>query len=74
MHDKMFASFRQISRATILRWAQEAGIEMKAFQADLDSGKYKATVAAEQAEGMKAGGMGTPTFFIHQRQALQRTV
>jgi len=68
LHDKMFASFRQISRTTILRWAQEAGIEMKAFQADLDSGKYKATVAAEQAEGMKAGVMGTPTFFINGKR------
>ena len=38
---------------------------MAKFKAALDSGKFKAQVDAEVAEGDKNGAGGTPTFFIN---------
>jgi len=68
LHDKMYANFRQITRAHILVWATEVGLDMKRFQADLDSHKYAARVHAEEQEGEVAGVGGTPTFFINGKK------
>lgn len=68
LHDKMFANFRQLSRENILRWGEEAGLNMTTFKADLDSGKYRAMIDREVNEGTGAGVMGTPTFFINGKR------
>ncbi len=68
LHDKMFANSRQLSRENILRWAQEAGLDMKSFTTDLDSGKYRPVIARELEEGASAGVMGTPTFYINGKR------
>jgi protein-disulfide isomerase len=68
MHNKMFANFRQLSPENILKWAQEEGLDMTAFKADLQSGKYRSVVDRETNEGTKAGVMGTPTFFINGKR------
>jgi protein-disulfide isomerase len=68
LHDKMYANFRQINRARILAWAIESGLDMKRFQADLDSHKYAKRVHAEEQEGEVAGVGGTPTFFINGKK------
>jgi protein-disulfide isomerase len=64
MHDKLYANFRGLSRARILAWAKELGLDLPRFTADLDSHKYASRVAAEEKEGEAAGVEGTPTFFI----------
>jgi len=64
LHDKMYANFRQITRAHILVWAGEVGLDMTRFRADLDAHKYAARVHTEEQEGEVAGVGGTPTFFI----------
>jgi protein-disulfide isomerase len=64
MHDKMYANFRSISRDKIFAWAKDLGLDVKRFQADLDSHKYAARVASEEKQGEEAGVEGTPTFFI----------
>lgn len=68
MHDRMFAHFRQLSRANILHWAEESGIDMARFTQDLDSHKYGPMVEKELNEGMEAGVMGTPSFFINGKR------
>lgn len=65
MHDRLFSDFRNISRDKIFIWAREAGLDMKAFQTDMMSGKYRAIVQKELKEGLQAGVMGTPTFFLN---------
>jgi protein-disulfide isomerase len=64
MHDKLYANFRSISRARILEWAQELGLDATRFKTDLDSHKYLARVTAEEKQGEDAGVAGTPTFYI----------
>jgi protein-disulfide isomerase len=65
MHDKMFSDFRAISREKIFVWARESGLDMKTFEADLQSGKYREAVKRDLQQGLQAGVMGTPTFFLN---------
>jgi len=65
MHDVMFANFRKLSRENILVWAQQIGLDVNKFKADLDSGKFAAAVKKDTADGDAAGVYGTPAFFIN---------
>ena len=64
-HDKLFANQKAIKRPDLDRYAQELGLNMAQFKADLDSGKYKAAVAKDMADAQKAGIRGTPNFLIN---------
>ncbi len=65
MHDLLFANFRRLSRENMIAWAGQIGLDVDKFKADLDSGKYKATVDKDEADGEAAGVYGTPAFFIN---------
>jgi protein-disulfide isomerase len=65
MHDIMFKNQQALDRASLEKYAAQAGLNVEKFKADLDSGKWKAKVAAEEAEGHKIGANGTPNFFIN---------
>lgn len=67
-HDKLFANFRQISRENLSKWAGEVGLDVKAFDADLASGKFRGAVDEDTKQGFAAGVMGTPTFFINGKR------
>ena len=62
--------------------AQQLGLDMTLFKSSLESGKYKARVIQDDAEGRALGIAGTPTFFINgvrlngatSIQALQRII
>jgi len=68
LHDLMFANPNGLSRKSILGWAGTLGIDMKKFEADLDSEAVKKTVARDLADGEKVGVEGTPTVFINGRR------
>jgi protein-disulfide isomerase len=65
LHDVMFANRTSLSRKAILAWAGTLGLDMKKFEADLDSEAVKKTVARDLADGEKAGVEGTPTVFMN---------
>lgn len=64
MHDKLYANFRAISQEKIFEWAKEIGLDIVRLTMDLKSGKYKAAVEKDLAEGVQAGVTGTPTVFV----------
>jgi protein-disulfide isomerase len=64
LHDLMFANRTKLSRAAIVAWAQQTGLDMKRFNADLDSDSVKKTLEHDIADGDKAGVEGTPTVYI----------
>jgi len=64
MHDALFASHRDLSRPTILALASAIGLDVKRFEADLDSQEVRRAVARDQADGVDIGVMSTPTLFI----------
>jgi protein-disulfide isomerase len=67
MHDKLFANQGALGRADLEKYAQEIGLDMAKFKAALDGSKGKEKVDADQAEGMKFGVRGTPSFFVNGR-------
>jgi len=67
MHDALFKNSRRLSRDHILSLAEEIGLDMKKFTADLDSPKLQAAVKKDIADGDAAGVYGTPAFFIDGR-------
>lgn len=65
MHDALFASHHDLSRAHILELAQQNGLNMKQFEQDLDSPAARETVGRDLRDGEQAGVEGTPTIFIN---------
>jgi protein-disulfide isomerase len=68
MYDLLFKNYRTLSRNSILAMAQAIGLDVDKFKADLDSGKYKAVVDKDLADGETAGVYGTPAFYIDGKQ------
>ena len=67
MHDKLFANQKALKRANLETYATELGLNLAQFKADLDSGKFKAAIKADQALAAQFGARGTPGFFINGR-------
>jgi protein-disulfide isomerase len=67
MHDKLFANQKALEQADLEKYAQELGLNMAKFKADMESDKVKAKIAADMAAGSSVGANGTPTFFINGR-------
>lgn len=65
MHDAMFADQSKLDRDNLIATAKKAGVKEAEFKTCLDSGKYKAKVDADVAEGSALGIKSTPTFFIN---------
>jgi len=64
MHDALFASHNDLSRPTVLALASAIGLDMKRFEADLDSADVRKAVQHDQEDGMNVGVMSTPTLFV----------
>lgn len=64
MHDVMFTNQGELMQDNLKGFAHDLKLEVEAFNACLDSGKYVKTVEADVAAGSAAGVTGTPKFFI----------
>jgi protein-disulfide isomerase len=68
MHDALFAHRRDLSPTSIVALARTTGLDMKRFEADLNSPETKKIVASDTDDGDRAGVEGTPTVFINGRK------
>ncbi len=68
MHDKLFENNSALDRASLERYAQELGLDLPRFKADLDAQRYKARIEADKQEGAAVGVEGTPAAFINGRK------
>ena len=68
MHDKLFENNTALDRPSLEKYAQELGLDMAKFKADLDAQKYKDQIAADTKEGQAVGVNGTPAVFINGRK------
>jgi protein-disulfide isomerase len=68
MHDKLFVNQKALDRASLEKYAQELGLDMGRFKADLDGKKYKEIIESETKEGQAVGVNGTPAVFINGRK------
>jgi protein-disulfide isomerase len=64
-HDVLYADQSRLDTPGLIATARGLGMSEKAFQSCLDSGRFKAKIEADLAEGQKVGVSGTPGFFIN---------
>ena len=74
MHDELFKNFRTLSPETIKGLAEKNGLDMKKFEADMNSDEIKQQVQREMREGQNAMVRGTPSFFINGKVAQNRSL
>ena len=65
MYDGLFAQKGNLSRKGVLALAAGAGLDMKQFQADLDSPTIKQAVDRDMTDGEHIGVDSTPTLFMN---------
>jgi protein-disulfide isomerase len=68
MHDRIFTNQQQMEVDTLKKYAQELNLDMKKFNADLDSHRFKAAVDEDMKTGSGAAVRGTPTFFVNGKK------
>jgi protein-disulfide isomerase len=68
MYEVLFKNFQRLSRANVMVWAKQLGLDVDKFQMDLDSRKFKTVVDKDLADGEAAGVYGTPAFYINGKQ------
>jgi len=66
-HDRLFANTSKLSDADLKAHAAAVGVEMAAFNACVDSHKYRSVVEADARDGEAVGVNGTPAFYINGR-------
>ena len=62
-HDKLYDNQRSLNRETFLRHAQELGLDMDRFEADLASPESQKRIDQDMTEARALGVSGTPGFF-----------
>jgi protein-disulfide isomerase len=67
LHDTIFQHQRALDRASLEKYAKDAGLSDSDIKAALDEKKYDAQIQADSLEGNKFGASGTPAFFVNGR-------
>lgn len=65
MHDAMFAHRNDLSRDGLVALARQNGLDVKRFEADLDSTEVRETIVRDIQDGDRAGVDGTPAVFVN---------
>ena len=64
-HDKLFENNQALEEADLKKYAVEVGGDAAKFDECLKSGKSKARVDKDMADGQKYGVSGAPTYFVN---------
>ena len=64
-HDLLFLALPDFARDDLIGYARRLGLDREAFAACVDSGRHRAGVEADVAQGRVLGVTGTPTFFVN---------
>lgn len=65
MHDLLFENQKKLDDPYLLQYAEELGLDMKRFEADLEDESFFQKVNHDYQTGIQKGVQGTPTFFIN---------
>jgi len=68
MHDLMFENQEALDDASLLAYAEAAGVARTAVAADLATGATAPRVHRDFRSGVRSGVNGTPTFFVNGRR------
>ena len=64
-HDILFANQSALDSPNLETYAQQAGLDVAKFKADLAKGVGRDIIARDAKEGQAAGVSGTPSVFIN---------
>ena len=67
-HDILYAKSPKLAENNLKAYAKDLGLDTVKFDQCLATGRHKAAVQKDLAEGAKLGLTGTPTFFINGRE------
>lgn len=65
MYELLYESRGKLARADLVGFAQQLGLNVERFEADLDSGAHAARVERDLTEATELGVTGTPAFFTN---------
>lgn len=68
MHDLLFEHQQQLEQEHLERYAEQLGLDMDRFRADLEDSETQDRVEATKELGRQLGVEGTPSFFINGRR------
>lgn len=68
MHDMLLKNSPKLDRDSLLLYAKEIGLDMKAFTGSLDRMKHSALIERDKRLAVDLGLYSTPTFFINGRK------
>ena len=67
MHDRLYEMRGRVDRIDVELLAQALTLDVPQFRKDLDDGRFRAAVRADETAARALGISGTPTFFINGR-------
>ena len=73
MHDELFKIYTNLSLDEIKKVAEKLGLDMKRFEADMNSPETAKVIQDDLAVAQATGVNSTPTFFINGKIVTSRT-
>ncbi|MBI5740221.1 MAG: thioredoxin domain-containing protein [Nitrospirae bacterium] len=73
MHDLVFQNFNKLSEQALKDFAQQLGLDVEKFSADLAGNKYDQLIQQDMALARSSDVSGTPTLFINGKRVQQRS-
>jgi protein-disulfide isomerase len=67
MHDKLFSDPADMSKETLMRYAQELGLDTGTFELDMAAADLEQMIKDDEKLASKLGNRGTPAFFVNGR-------
>jgi protein-disulfide isomerase len=74
MHDLLFANQRSLQSDKLKEYAQQLGLDVAKFEADMNSAEVKSAVQDDMNLSRKVGVRGTPTIFVNGKLVENRSV
>ncbi len=70
MHDMLLKNSPKLDRGSLIRYARDIGLEMKAFVSSLDMMKHASLIEQDKKLAVSLDIYNTPTFFINGRKVV----
>lgn len=68
LHDQLYRQAPRLSDADLERAARSVGLVLAAWNAARQQARAEQVIAADKAEGLRAGVQGTPTIYVNGKQ------
>jgi protein-disulfide isomerase len=65
MHDLIIADPRKTAKQDLIGYARRIGLDVKRFESDLETNKYRPAVLRDLEEARRRAVLGTPVFFLN---------